>query len=238
MCNDSIKILSFVFLIFIACSSPQTEAEKIEQIIKVQEPSISNNVSQLLLVISEEPGNAQTKLFALEKEDGIWKQKTGPVAAGIGKNGFAAFGEKVEDDGKSPSGVFRLGHLFTYADTVITRMPYSISTAEDKWIDDQESDDYNKHVRGDTDAKSFEKLKLKSSYYKYCMVIEYNTDPVVKGKGSAIFFHLRESDTENTSGCVGIAEKDMQQILEWLDPTAHPMIVMGDSQTLLHQSFL
>lgn len=237
MCNNSIKILSFIFLIAIACSSPETEAEKVKQIIKVQEPSISDNVGQLLVVISEERGNAQTKLFALEKEDGNWTQKTGPVAAGIGKNGFAAFGEKMEGDGKSPSGVFRLGQLFTYADTVITKMPYAISTSEDKWIDDTESDDYNKHVRGDTDAKSFEKLKLKSNYYKYCMVIEYNTNPVVKGKGSAIFFHLRESETETTSGCVGIAEEDMQMILKWLDPTVHPMIIMGDSQTLLHQSF-
>ena len=236
MRKDFSKYLSFLFLIFIGCSGSKTE--NIDQILKVQQPAIPADVSQLLLVISAEPGNAQTKLFALEKAGEKWEVKIGPVAAGIGKNGFAALGEKMEGDGKSPSGVFRLGHLFTYADTVITKMPYTLSTAEDKWIDDPESDDYNKHVRGETNAKSFEKLRLKSNYYKYCMVIEYNTNPVVKGKGSAIFFHLRESDMETTSGCVGIAEEDMQLILKWLDPGAHPMIIMGDSQTLQHQSFL
>ena len=60
----------------------------------------------------------------------------------------------------------------------------------DKWIDDSSSNDYNKYVRGATTAKSFENLKLKSIDYKYCMVIEYNTHPVIKGKGSAIFFHV------------------------------------------------
>ncbi|MCK3682720.1 L,D-transpeptidase family protein [Maribellus sp. YY47] len=205
-----------------------------EQILKVQESSIPANVSQLLVVIAEQSGNAQVNLFALEKADEKWEIKSGPFAAGIGRNGFAAMGEKMEGDGKSPSGIFYLGHLFTYADTVETKMPFTLSTDGDKWIDDPESEDYNKHVRGETTAKSYENLKLKSNYYKYCMVIEYNTDPVVKGKGSAIFFHLRESDTETTSGCVAVSEKDMVQVLKWLDPACRPMIVMGDRQTLLN----
>ena len=113
-------------------------------------------------------------------------------------------------------------------------MPFVISTSEDKWIDDPESADYNRHVRGETSAKSYENLKLTSDAYKYCMVIEYNTDPVVKGKGSAIFFHLRESDMGTTAGCVAISESDMLKILKGLDPAKNPMIVMGDRQTLLN----
>jgi L,D-peptidoglycan transpeptidase YkuD (ErfK/YbiS/YcfS/YnhG family) len=50
------------------------------------------------------------------------------------------------------------------------------------------------------------------------MVIEYNTQPVVKGKGSAIFFHVADEKYSPTSGCVAIAEKDMLQYLNWFKP--------------------
>jgi L,D-peptidoglycan transpeptidase YkuD (ErfK/YbiS/YcfS/YnhG family) len=73
-------------------------------------------------------------------------------------------------------------------------------------------------VRGETSAKSFEHLKLNSIDYKYCMVIEYNTNPVVKGKGSAIFFHVANEKYAPTAGCVAIAENDMLQFLKWFKP--------------------
>ncbi|WP_167614229.1 L,D-transpeptidase family protein [Maribellus sediminis] len=231
-----LKYISFAFLLLLACSSPKSEKEQINQIIQVQESSIPANVSQLLVAIAEQPGNTQVSLFAMEKLDGEWKIRIGPVAAGIGDKGFADPRQKVEGDGKSPTGMFKLDQLFTYENLVDTKMPFTQSTSEDKWIDDPDSADYNRHVRGETSAKSYENLKLSSDAYKYCMVIEYNTDPVVKGKGSAIFFHLRESDTETTSGCVAVSEKDMLQVLKWLDPDSHPMIVMGDRQTLLNSS--
>ena len=235
---DSFKYLGclgFVCLLLLACSSPKSETEQIRQILKVQESSIPANVNQLLVVLGERPENTQVSLFALEKTSEDWKIRIGPLCAGIGRNGFAAYGEKLEGDGKSPSGVFSLGQLFTYADTLNTKMPYTISTDEDKWIDDPESEDYNKHVRGEANAKSFEKLKLKSDYYKYCLVIEYNTHPVVKGKGSAIFIHLREKADETTAGCVAVSERDMEQLIKWLNPDAYPVIVMGDRLTLSRQ---
>lgn len=209
----------------------------INKIIKVQSPFIPDSVTQLILVYNEKPEDPQAKLFILEKDNDEWNIVQGPVPAGIGENGFAAPGEKVEGDGKTPSGMFRLGHLFTYEVKVDTKMVYSQSTSEDKWIDDPESTDYNRHVRGETTAKSHENLKLKSDHYKYCMVIEYNTDPVVKGKGSAIFFHLRDSDKETTAGCIAISEVEMLRILKWLDPETHPMILMGNFDELIKGDF-
>ena len=62
------------------------------------------------------------------------------------------------------------------------------------------------------------KLYSNSIDYKYCIVIEYNTNPVVKGKGSAIFFHVADEKYSPTAGCVAIAEKDMLQFLKWFKP--------------------
>lgn len=223
----------FSFMLFSCSVSNRTNEALITKILEVQLQELPDSVNQLVLVYADHSGEAQASLIALESNNGKWKVAIGPVAAGIGENGFAAPGQKMEGDGKSPTGLFRLGQLFTYENEVDSKMPFMQSTSEDKWIDDPESADYNRHVRGETSAKSYENLKLASSAYKYCMVIEYNTDQVVKGKGSAIFFHLRNSETGTTAGCVAISESEMLQILKWLDPSKHPVILMGNANELI-----
>lgn len=203
-------------------------AEKI-----LEQRSIADSISQLLLVYNENPADFKSTLFAYEKIGNNWQRKFRPIEAGIGNNGFAAPGEKREGDGKSPTGLFELGQLFSYEKTVDTKMPFMQSTAADKWIDDPGSPDYNRHIRGETDAKSFENLRLKSDVYKYCMVIEYNTRPVEKGRGSAIFFHLGDKVPGSTAGCVAINEKSMQKILKWLAPESNPAILMGNKEILM-----
>jgi L,D-peptidoglycan transpeptidase YkuD (ErfK/YbiS/YcfS/YnhG family) len=64
------------------------------------------------------------------------------------------------------------------------------------------------------------------------MVIEYNTHPAVKGKGSAIFFHLATPNYDPTAGCVAIQESDMDKILLWLDPNKQKAILMGNKNHL------
>ena len=158
------------------------------------------------------------RVMALEKTKGKWKLAIAPVRASIGRNGFAQENEKIEGDGKTPNGLYALGQLFSYEATVDTKIPFQQVDSLDKWIDDSSSNDYNKYVRGATTAKSFENLKLKSIDYKYCMVIEYNTQPVVKGKGSAIFFHVADEKYSPKAGCVAIAESDMLVFLKWFKP--------------------
>lgn len=187
---------------------------------------------QLLVVWNESPAAHEATLVAFEKQNGGFIPVYGPMAAGVGKNGFAAPGEKREGDGKSPTGAFALGQLFCYQAPPATSWPFTLTTADDKWVDDPESPDYNRHVRGETTARSYERLLLTTDTYAYCMVIEYNTQPVVKGHGSAIFFHLSQTPPGPTLGCVAIARTDMEQILGWLQPNQQPVILMGTAGVL------
>ena len=187
---------------------------------------------QLLIVYNERPEDQKAVLVAMEKKANGWQKVLEPTLAGVGINGFAKPEEKVEGDGKSPTGFFSLGHLFSYEKVVETKMPYTQTTHEDKWIDDPESKDYNRYVRGETEAKSYENLLLDNDLYKYCMVIEYNTNPIVKGKGSAIFFHLSEDPPGPTAGCIAITEDNMEWILKWLNPKLNPSIIMGNKKDL------
>ena len=230
--NKFFILILVLFAINIIQSQEKNKA--VENVLSIVEKNKNQleNVSQLLVVFNEKPESFTAVFVALEKKGKNWVVKQNPIEAGIGKNGFALPNQKVEGDGKSPTGIFKLGKLFSYEKQFNTLLENQQTTKEDKWIDDVNSPDYNKHVIGATEAKSYENLLLNTDVYKYCTVIEYNTNPVVKGKGSAIFFHLALKPASFTSGCVAIQEEFMKVMLSWLDPKQNPTIIMGNLAVL------
>ena len=74
----------------------------------------------------------------------------------------------------------------------------------------------------DKDFKSAEHLYDHKIAYKYGLVINYNTENIMKGKGSAIFFHV--STNGPTHGCVSVDEDTMVKILKILKPYAKIII--------------
>lgn len=228
----------FIFLPLVLFSSNHSKAQvnnsTIENALVITENNKSklNNIEQLLLVYNYQAESYSAVFVALEKKQGNWVLKFGPVEVGIGKNGFAAPLNKKEGDGKSPTGIFRLGKLYSYEKQLNTLLDNQQTTAEDKWIDDPNSKDYNTYVKGATNAKSYENLLLKNDAYKYCMVVEYNTNPIIKGNGSAIFFHLGVKKPYFTAGCVAIDEDNMKLVVNWLDPKLNPSIIMGNLTVL------
>ena len=192
----------------------------------------SKQFDQLVVVFNQKASDANATLVGLEKKKGKWLIQFKAIKASVGRNGIANKEEKIEGDGKSPNGIFELGRVFGYDELGPTSLDYTQTNSEDKWIDDAEAADYNTYVRGNTAAKSFEHLKLNSIDYKYCMVIEYNTKPVVKGKGSAIFFHVADEKYTPTSGCVAIEENDMLNYLQWLMPNKKRGILLTSLNNL------
>jgi len=190
--------------------------------------NLTSGSSQVLLVTNEESNRSTAVLYVMEKRGDIWRNALPPLPALIGRNGFAPPGEKKEGDGKTPSGVFALKRTFGYASQIDSRMPYRQAGEEDIWVDDAYSPDYNQWVRkGETAAASFEDMKREDDCYKYGIVIEYNTDPIVKGAGSAIFLHVRRGEHIPTLGCVALSESDLLKVLGWLDPAAQPLALLG-----------
>ena len=232
--------LSFVLLMFMLSTVAVAQSAEVwsKKATRIAWKNVAqkSEIRQLIVVFSAFSGSPTATLVALQKKGKQWLPVLPPIQAGIGRKGFAVAGEKREGDQKSPTGLFRLGQLFCYENRVDTRMPFVQSTVDDKWIDDPDSPDYNRHVRGETAAKTFERLLLKGNDYRYCMVIEYNTHPVVKGNGSAIFLHLCEFDSINSSsGCVVVTQPDMEKLLKWMDPAANPSILMGTESVLLSE---
>ena len=57
------------------------------------------------------------------------------------------------------------------------------------WCDDPNSRNYNKIIKLPSSYK-YEKLYKKENIYDIIVVLNYNMDPIVKNKGSAIFIHV------------------------------------------------
>jgi L,D-peptidoglycan transpeptidase YkuD (ErfK/YbiS/YcfS/YnhG family) len=232
----SLMILSSLFL-FSACGSCHDKA-----LLQKSRPSRASDFpaslkkyigksSQVILVRSMQPPSVQ--VIALERRNGRWQSPFVPMEGVIGRNGFAPPGEKREGDGRTPSGIFPLGTVFGYEPSFPTMMPYRQVSVDDLWVDDVHAADYNRLVkRGSTRASSFEVMRRNDDLYKYGIVVEYNTDPVIKGYGSAIFFHLWRGNGTPTEGCVALSEEDLVRILRWLNPEAKPLVVMGTNVTI------
>lgn len=154
------------------------------------------------------------------------------VSAVIGRNGLAPSGEKREGDSRTPSGTYALGTAFGYFPSVKTGLDYLQTGADDFWVDDASSDQYNQWVKGSPRANSFEKLKRDDGLYKLGVVIEYNTHPVVPGAGSAIFLHVWRHYDHPTAGCVALSERHLRRLLRHLDKTSQPVIILEEGHEL------
>ena len=145
-----------------------------------------------------------------------------------GRNGFAPAGQKKEGDGRTPSGTFYLKQAFGYPPLVKTGLDYRQATDNDFWVDDPSSTYYNQWVDGKPLAQSFERLKRDDDLYKYGIVVEYNTEPIESGKGSAIFVHVWRGPDSSTAGCMALSEENLIKLLEWLNKMESPMIILGE----------
>jgi L,D-peptidoglycan transpeptidase YkuD (ErfK/YbiS/YcfS/YnhG family) len=193
----------------------------------------ANGSTQIILVSNEKESQIKATVEAFDKTSAGWIKSFPSISAVIGEKGFTL--NKKEGDLKSPAGVFRIGTAFGAPNTPsITKLPYKNTTKNDYWIDEVSSPDYNTWVNfaGDPYSrwKSFERLKI--SEYTYAFVIEYNINPIIKGNGSAIFFHIWKGSNISTSGCTAVSESNMLNLLGWLNPDKNPIIIQGTKAML------
>ena len=132
----------------------------------------------------------------------------------IGKNGISY--KKKEGDNKTPRGKFKLKYILYRKDRIPnlkTKLKKIVICKEMGWCDDPNSKYYNQMVKLPFKG-SAEKLWLKDNIYDIIIIIDYNLNPVIKFKGSAVFLHLAKNTYQSTKGCVAINKNDMKLLLE------------------------
>ena len=83
------------------------------------------------------------------------------------------------------------------------------------WCDDPKSKFYNEEIKI-IKKIGHEKLYRRDNKYDYLILIKYNYNKIIPGKGSAIFLHLTKN-YKPTSGCVAVLKKDFQIILKLIN---------------------
>ncbi|UPU37364.1 M15 family metallopeptidase [Geomonas paludis] len=193
----------------------------------------SSRSSQFLYVDPGTPGHPQATLYPVRRSLLGWELALAPVPVNLGRNGVAPPFEKREGDGRTPAGIFPLRTAFGSPQGLPGSFPYRRVDTQDLWVDDPHSPDYNRWVwRGETRAASFEELLRPDPLYKYALVLDYNTDPVVRDLGSAIFIHVERGAGSATAGCVSLPETELVQLIGWLDPEQRPQVVIGSASAV------
>jgi L,D-peptidoglycan transpeptidase YkuD (ErfK/YbiS/YcfS/YnhG family) len=137
---------------------------------------------------------------------------------------------KHEGDTKAPAGLFRLSTAFGYAPQRPAgwKMPYVSLTPTVECVDDPHSKYYNRVVDRATvspDWNSSEHMLYSNGQYRWGLVVDDNTDPVVPGAGSCIFMHIWLGTGEGTVGCTAMAQGNLEALLAWLDPSRDPLLL-------------
>ena len=141
----------------------------------------------------------------------------------IGKRGIGI--KRKEGDLITPKGKYKIKYILYRKDRVKfqSKIKKIIITKKMGWCDDPNSKQYNKLVKLPSVYK-YEKLYKKENIYDVILVLNYNMNPIVKNKGSAIFIHVAKKNYKKTEGCVAIEKKQLVKIAKDLKKNTKVLI--------------
>ena len=205
---------------------------------------VPDDCMQLIVGTARDWNSMRGQMQLFERKPGTkWKPVAPAVPVLFGKDGLAwgsgLAGQnesglrKVERDGRAPAGVFKIGKVYTYDAQLPAGadFPFHQVTTADAWIDDVKHPDYNRFVRIPDPANPppwFAKQKMRHNDFAYRWLVEvrHNSDPPVRGAGSAIFFHIRRGVSRPSAGCTTMAESDLVKMITWLRASRNPVYVL------------
>ena len=134
------------------------------------------------------------------------------VKCALGKRGIG--NKKKEGDLITPKGSFKINGILYRPDKVknlITKLRKKMINKKMGWCDDPKSKKYNQLIKLPFKF-NFEKLYRNDDIYDIVFVLSFNTNPIIKNKGSAIFIHIAKRNYSPTKGCVAIKKDDIKKL--------------------------
>lgn len=147
-------------------------------------------------------------------KSGYLKYKNLKFKCSLGKAGIKK--KKSEGDQITPKGTYKIVNIYFRKDRVkkiSCKFKLINITKKMGWCDDPTSKKYNQLINIPS-KYNYEKLFRKDNIYDLIIVLNYNTRPIIKFKGSAIFIHIAKKNYLSTAGCIAIKKQDLIQLLK------------------------
>ncbi len=128
--------------------------------------------------------------------------------AGIGK-------KKKEGDNITPIGLYKIVKIYYRNDRIrkiSSKFKLIKITKNIGWCDDPNSEKYNQIINLPT-KYGYEKLYRKYNIYDLILVLNYNMNPAIKNKGSAIFIHIANKKYQPTQGCIALKKGNLLKLI-------------------------
>jgi L,D-peptidoglycan transpeptidase YkuD (ErfK/YbiS/YcfS/YnhG family) len=206
-------------------------------------------VRQFVIVATDSPtATSGTLQIVARSTTGQWRCQQAPVAAMVGKSGVRPLADRRSADGTTPAGSFPLGSVrawdgqqfqfFGNRPDIGVRGSYRLVRDEDCWGARPNTASYQSLVDNPGCTSPDEWLTKIGDVYGHAAVIGANLDPIsgdAPGEpalAAAIFLH-RNSYTaagasKPTSGCVSLAEDDLEFALRLIDPALDVQFAIGE----------
>jgi L,D-peptidoglycan transpeptidase YkuD (ErfK/YbiS/YcfS/YnhG family) len=150
-------------------------------------------------------------------ESGFLKYKNLKVRCALGKAGIKK--KNKEGDNITPRGNYKIVDIY-YRKDRIKKIFSKFKIIQIKknmgWCDDPKSKKYNQLIRLPS-KNTHEKLFRKDSIYDLIIVLDFNTNPIIKNKGSAIFVHVAKPKYKKTAGCVALKKNHLIELIKTIN---------------------
>ena len=207
------------------------------------ESAVPSGTRQLVVAVALEKDGPRGVVRLFSRDGGTWRPESELWPAALGKNGVAwGIGlhpcqcgpRKVEGDGRSPAGRFRIGTIYGNDPRLpggSKGWPYVQKTARDAWIDDPKLPQYNHFVRIPEEQHlpdwfQSQRMRLDIPVLEWLVFIEHNYPDAVPGMGSAVFIHKWHDAEDSTAACVVLPPEKLTELMRWLDPALEPELVL------------
>jgi len=131
----------------------------------------------------------------------------------LGKSGIGD--KEIEGDNVTPRGIYKIVKIYYRKDRIkkiTSKFKLIEITKIMGWCNDIKSKKYNQLIKLPT-KYSHEKLYRKDNVYDLILVLNYNMNPTIKNKGSAIFIHVTRKNYQSTQGCVALKKNNLIKLI-------------------------
>ncbi|MFJ2023952.1 L,D-transpeptidase [Streptomyces sp. NPDC087897] len=186
--------------------------------------------SQLITAEAPDADSTTGTVTWWERRGGRWAE-AGSSPARFGANGLAEGTTREQGTSTTPAGLYDLPYAFGIEEAPAgTTYPYRKVDDDSWWCQDNASAAYNRWVEprpAHCRADEAEHLVSYGTQYAHALVIGFNYERPVRGRGAGIFLHVNGRGA--TAGCVSVPAGAMAEILDWVDPQRAPHIAVGTS---------